>query len=188
MPTLNLDIIIIPTYNTYTLAVVDNSTYPTTPPSVTSPTIQIDVPGFGLVTKTFNVAETNVFNSTDLGITTAGNELPIPDGIYGVKYSIAPHDSPYYVEKSIMRVDQLQEKFDGAFMQLDMMECDKAIKTQSKVELMSVYFFLQGAIAAANNCANVESAKLYAQANNMLDMMLNNDCGCTGVNYIINFQ
>lgn len=188
MPALSLDIIIIPTYNTYTLAVVDNSTYPTTPPVVSTPTIQIDVPGFGLVSKTFVVAETNIFNSTDLGITTAGSELPIPDGIYGIKYSVAPHYSPYYVEKSIMRVDQLQEKYDEAFMQLDMMECDRAIKTQSKVDLLSIYFFIQGSIAAANNCSNVNAAKLYYQANRMLDMMINNDCGCTGTNYIINFQ
>ena len=29
----------------------------------------------------------------------------------------------------------LQEKFDSAFMKLDMMECDLAIKTQQKVDL-----------------------------------------------------
>ena len=69
-----------------------------------------------------------------------------------------------------MRVEQLQEKFDGAFMKLDMMECDRAIKTQAKVDLNSIYFFMQGAIAAANNCADVEATKLYNQA----DMMLNN--------------
>ena len=53
---------------------------------------------------------------------------------------------------------------------------------------MSIYFFIQGVIAAANNCANVEAAKLYAQASKMLDTFINNDCGCTGTNYIINFQ
>lgn len=187
MPALSLDIIIIPTYNTYTLAVVDTSTYPTDPPVVVSPTIQIDVPGFGLASLVFTPAETNVFNSTDLGITTAGNELPIPDGIYGIKYTVNPAYT-YYVEKSIMRVDQLQERYDEAFMQLDMMECDRAIKTQSKVDLLSIYFLIQGSIAAANNCANVTSAKLYAQASNMLDMMIDANCGCSGTNYIINFQ
>ena len=184
MAALSLDIIIIPTYNTYTLAVVDNSVYPTTP---TNPTIQIEIPGFNTITTTFNVAETNVFNSTDLGLTTAGNELPIPYWIYGIKYTVNPAYI-YYVEKSIMRVDQLQEKYDEAFMQLDMMECDRAIKTQSKVDLLSVYFFIQGSIAAANNCANVNSARLYAQASKMLDTIINNDCGCTGTNYVINFQ
>ena len=170
------------------MAVVDSSIYPTTPPSVTSPQLQITPPGFDIVSLTFTVAETNIITSTSLGITTSGNELPIPDGIYYLKYSVAPYHSPYYVEKTILRVDQLMEKYDSVFMKLDMMECDRAIKTQSKTELMSVYFFIQGAIAAANHCATSVAQKLYAQADNMLNNMLAGDCGCTGTNFIINFQ
>ena len=186
MPTLNLDIIVLPTYNTYTLAVVDISTYPTDPPSVVSPTIEIVVPGFSTIYKDFTVQETNVFNSTDFGLTTAGEELPIPDGVYHLKYTVNPaYDN--FVEKSILRVDKLQEKFDSVFMQLDMMECDRAIKTQAKVNLSSVYFLIQGAIAAANNCALATSEKLYEQASKMLDSMLANNCGCSGNNYVINF-
>ena len=86
-----------------------------------------------------------------------------------------------------MRVEKLQEKFDGAFMKLDMMECDRAIKTQAKVDLTSIYFFIQGSIAAANNCAIQEATKLYNQADRMLDNFLKNSCGCSGNNYVINF-
>jgi hypothetical protein len=86
-----------------------------------------------------------------------------------------------------MRVEQIQEKFDGAFMKLDMMECDRAIKTQAKVDLNSIYFFIQGAIAAANNCADVEAIKLYNQADMMLNNFIKNNCGCSGTNYVINF-
>ena len=86
-----------------------------------------------------------------------------------------------------MRIDQIQEKFDSAFMKLDMMECDSAIRTQSKVELNSIYFFIQGAIAAANNCAEVEANKLYTQADKMLNNFIKNNCGCSGNNYQINF-
>lgn len=187
MAELRLDIVVLPTYNTYNMAVVDASTYPTDPPSVTSPTLEITVPNFGDVSKTFTVLETNVFDSTDLGITEEGEELPLPDGIYYLKYSVNPAYENY-VEKSIMRVDQLQEKFDEAFMQLDMMECDRAIKMQSKVNLNTIYFLIQGSIAAANNCATVQAQKLYVQANTMLDGMLLNNCGCSGSNYTINFQ
>jgi len=186
MPTLKLDILVIPTYNTLSLAVADASTYPDDPPVVTSPTLEITVPGFGTVIKTFNVNELNIFHSDDLGITATGIEQPLPDGIYYFKYSVAPA-LENFVEKSIMRVDKLQEKFDEAFMKLDMMECDRAIKTQSKVELNSIYFFIQGAIAAANNCATLQATKLYQQADRMLDNFNNADCGCTGNNYIINF-
>lgn len=187
MPDLKLDIAIIPTYDVNTLAVVDISTYPDDPPNVITPTLEIDMPGFDPVYLTFAVQETNIFNSTDLGITVAGDEQPIPDGIYCFKYTINPADENY-VEKSIIRVDKLQEKFDEAFMKLDMMECDRAIKNQSKVDLNTIYFFIQGAIASANNCATVKSTKLYIHADKMLDDFISNNCNCSGNNYVINFQ
>lgn len=187
MVDLKLDIIVVNTYTTYNMAVVDISTYPTDPPIVDTPWIEIEVPTFGTYSGAFSVQETNVFNSTDFGITTEGNEVPIPDGVYHLKYTVNPAFT-YYVEKSIIRVDKLQEKFDKAFMKLDMMECDGAIKKQSKVELNTIYFFIQGAIAAANDCAIIQSQKLYDQADNMLNSILNNDCGYSANNYIINFQ
>ena len=72
-------------------------------------------------------------------------------------------------------------------MKLDMMECDRAIKTQSKVDLNSIYFFIQGSIAAANNCAVIEANKLYRQADNMLNNFIKTNCGCSGNNYQTNF-
>jgi hypothetical protein len=68
-------------------------------------------------------------------------------------------------------------------MKLDMMECDQAIKTQAKVDLNTIYFFIQGSIAAANNCAIIESSKLYETAYKMLSHFIANNCGCTGNNY-----
>jgi hypothetical protein len=83
---------------------------------------------------------------------------------------------------------QIQERFDEAFLRLDMMECDIAIRTQSNVELNSIYFFIQGAIAAANNCAIVNATKLYNQADRALTAFIRNNCGCSGNNYINNFN
>jgi len=187
MPALNLDILVIPTYNTYTLGVADASTYPTDPPVVSSPTIIIDVPSFGEVSLPFVVNDFNVFTSTSLGITAITEPtLPLPDGIYKLTYTVAPAFENF-VSKTIIRTEQIQEKFDGAFMKLDMMECDRAIKTQAKVDLNTIYFFIQGSIAAANKCAVVESSKLYAQANRMLNNFIRNNCGCSGNNYINNF-
>ena len=163
------------------MAVADASTYPTTPPNVTSPSIEINVPNFGIVNLPFVVNQLNVFTSSNLGISVLGND-PLPDGIYYLKYSVAPANVNF-VERTIMRVDRLQEKFDGAFMRLDMMECDRAIKTQSKVELTTISFFINGALAAANNCATVEANRLYLQADKMLDNFLRNNCGCSGNNY-----
>jgi len=185
MADLKLDILVVPTYNTLTLGIADASTYPSTP---SAPTIEITVPGFGIVTLPFVPNDFNLFNSTILGITGPTDDLlPIPDGVYYLKYSITPAYINY-VDRTIIRVEQLQEKFDAAFMKLDMMECDLAIKTQSKVELNSIYFFIQGAIAAANNCAVDQANKLYNQANKMLNNFIKSDCHCSGNNYVTNFQ
>lgn len=185
---LQLDILVVPTYNTLTLGVADASIYPTNPPVVSAPTIEITVPGFDVVSLPFNVNDFNIFNSLSLGLTTFGEPLlPLPDGVYKLRYTVAPAYENF-VEKTIIRVEQLQEKFDEAFMKLDMMECDRAIKTQQKVDLNTIYFFIQGAIAAANNCAVAESNKLYNQANMMLNNFIKNNCGCSGTNYVLNFQ
>lgn len=184
MPTLKLDILVLPTYNKMLLGIADASTYVTPP---VNPTIEITVPSFGTVVLPFTINDYNLFNSESLGITASGAPLvPLPDGIYTLKYSISPAVTNF-VEKTILRVDQLQEKFDEAFMKLDMMECDKAIKTQSKVDLNTIYFFIQGAIAAANNCALDTATKLYDQAQKMLNNFVKNNCNCSGNNYVINF-
>lgn len=187
MADLNLDILVIPTYNTKTLGIADISTYPDAP-EVQAPTIEITVPGFGLVSVPFVPNDFNVFNSTILELTSIGDDLlPIPDGVYTLTYSVTPAFENF-VTKTIIRVEQLQEKFDEAFMTLDMMECDMAIKKQSKVELNTIYFLIQGAVAAANNC-NVDVAnKLYLQASKQLANFIKRNCGCSGTNYLVNFN
>lgn len=185
MADLKLNILVVPTYNLETLAILDASTYPSSPP-IQAPTIQITVPGFGLVSLPFTPNEYNIFNSTSLGLTPVGEPLvPLPDGVYYLKYSVVPAYQNY-VEKNIMRVDKLQEKFDNAFMKLEMMECDLAIRKQQKVNLNSIYYFIQGSIAAANNCAIDTATKLYNQANKMLTNFNNSNCGCGNGNYYVN--
>lgn len=186
MADLKLDFLVVPTYNTYTLGIADASTYPPAPP-VSAPTIELEVPGFGLVSLPFSINDFNIYTSTSLGITPVGDpQVPIPDGVYYIKYSVAPAYQNF-VQKTIMRVDQLQEKFDSAFMKLDMMQCDAAIRKQQMVDLNSIYYFIQGSIAAANNCAVDTANKLYNQANKMLNQFIANKCNCSGNNYVNNF-
>ena len=185
MADLKLEILVVPTYNTLTLGIADASTYPVTP-AVQSPTIEITVPGFGVVSLPFNINDFNIFNSASLGLTPVGEPLlPLPDGVYYLRYSVTPA-YVNYVERTIIRVEKLQEKFDNAFMKLDMMECDLAIRRQQKVNLNSIYYFIQGSIAAANTCAVDTSNKLYTQADNMLNNFIKNNCYCTGNNYVNN--
>src|SRR3989304_9398742 len=188
MPALSLNILVVPTYNIYTLGIVDASTYPTDPPVVVAPTIEITVPEYGMVSLPFSVDEFTVYTTGTLGITTITEDiLPLPDGVYHLKYSVAPANENF-VEKTFLRIDHIQERFDEAFMRLDMMECDRAIRTQAKVDLMSIYFFIQGAVSAANNCAVQEANKLYVQADKLLVNFITNNCGCSGSNFLINFR
>ena len=175
-----LDILVIPTYDATKIAILDNSVYD---PAAVNPSLEITMSSFDPVTLTFTPSAYNVYNSTDLGLTTGTDYIDLPDGVYTIVYSA----NSLSVTKNIMRVDKLQEKFDEVFMTLDMMECDGAIKKQAKVNLSSVYLFIQGAIAAANNCALEEANKLYIQAAKMLNSYLRNNCGCSDNNYVVNF-
>jgi len=184
-----LNFLVINTYSTLTLGVADTSVYVGTPAAptmvVTLPTGVTTLSGGTTVSIPFTPNDYNVFNSATLQLSAVGVTNPLPDGIYGLTYSVTGVTP---VSKSIMRTAKIQEKFDNAFMKLDMMECDMAIKTQQKVVLSSIYFMIQGSIAAANNLAYVQSYKLYQQADMMLNNFLLNNCGCSGNNYIINFQ
>ena len=180
---MSTNLLIIPTYDLTTIGIavdiVGNAPQ-------TDPTLTIEVPGFDTVTGLiFDVTQLNIYNSIDLGISTSVETLP--DGMYCVTYVETP-PATVPPTKKFLRVDKLQEKFDKAFIRLDIMECDKALKKQAKVDLMSIYFFIQGAIASANNCASVEATRLYIQANRMLNAFMKERCGCSGNNYVINFS
>lgn len=180
-----LDIQVVPTYNTFTISIQDLSTYDASPPVVNSPTIAILAPNID-ASIPFVVQTINTFNSTTLGLTVLGSESALPDGVYYLTYSVAPAET-YSVTKTFMRTDLIQEKFDNAFMKLDIMQCDKALKQQAKVELNTVNFFIQGSIAAANNSAVDVANKLYAQADKMLNNFIKNNCGCTQTGYTITY-
>lgn len=169
-----LDIIVMPTYSPYTLAVGDYSQYPVGyAPS--SPTIEITAPGYNKQAVSFVPKNLNLFNSTNMGITCEGQpESLLPDGLYTLKYTVAPAFT-YFVTKTILRVDNIMERFDTAFMKLDITECDQAIKREQKIQLDTINYFIQCAIAAGNKCANKKAIQLYNQASKMLEKF-NNQC------------
>jgi len=182
MSNLKLDILVVPTYNTKTLGVADASEYPNDF-VIQAPTLEITVPGFGVATIPFVPNDFNIINSTIVGLTTTDEVLlPLPDGLYKLRYSVTPAYENN-VEKTIFRVDQLLERFDVVFMRLDMMECDSAIKKQTKIELNYIYLLIQGAMSAANNCATDVANKLYIQASKKIAQLVKNNCGCSGNNY-----
>lgn len=166
-PILNLDIL--HTYSPYTIQVLDVSTYPNGW-DIQNPVLEVIGAGFPPVTIDFAPQSINVLDSSNIGCTEQGQPLmPLQDGIYTFTYSISATPSVPSITKNIFRVYQLQEKFDNVFMQLDIMECDGPVRKQKQEELNTIYLYIQGAIAAANNCALTLATKLYNQANKHLD-------------------
>ena len=188
----NLDLVTGCNNNTLYLIVTDASYYPTDPPIALNPTITIKPPGFDEVVLPFVINETNVYGSDDLGITEEGCKQNIPDGIYCLDYKIELDEldppTTITIKKTILRVAQLNEKFNNAFLRLDLMQCDGELAKQTSVNLNTINFFIQGAIAAANNCADKEAMRLYNQANKMLSHLDKCGCGCSGTNYLVNFR
>lgn len=172
-----LDLILLDTHNSYTFAVGDISTYPTGY-NVNSPTLEISPPSFNSVNLAFTHSSINIYNAYNLGISKIeeSSELtPLPDGIYRLKYSIFPAYK-YNVEKTFLRTDVIQEKFDRAFLATDIMNCDGDLKKRDAKLLREINFNLQGAIAAANNCANKLALQLYQRANEQIDAFLEQRC------------
>lgn len=168
-PVLNL--LYIDTYSCYSLGIVDFSQYPDNY-NIVSPTIQITLPIGTYVTLPFTANSVNIFNSAALLLTCEGEDLqPLPDGIYQFKYTINP-STTYFVEKSILRIDQLQEKFDNAFLKVDM-DCNS--DEEDKKTLIDIELIIQEAVAAANKCAIDLAIKMYQLADTKLNQF-NNGC------------
>jgi hypothetical protein len=172
----SLDLIILDTHSSLTLAVGDVSVYPSTF-SISTPTIEITVPSYPMISLPFVASSVQVYNSTTLGITTGTNcdNIALPDGLYSIKYSVYPAYL-YYVEKTFLRVDKLMAKWDEAYLKLDLFQCDQAIKFQEQQTLDLIEDYISGAIAASNQCVNKLAVELYTKANSLLDKFINNSC------------
>lgn len=167
-----LDFALVPTYNSKTIHIVDRSFYkedpnnPGNPLPIVDPILEINVPDFNKVEIPFIPNGELFLDSTILELTSQDAQ-PLPDGVYHFKYTNFPE---YYnkSEKTILRINKLQEKFDSAFMKLDFMQCDASLKKQQKITLDTIYYLMHGAVAAANNCATEQAVYLYKKASKML--------------------
>lgn len=167
-----LDVTYIETHNSTTLCIADISYYPTGF-SIITPVIQITAPSFVTKTITFTAKTMAIYNSNDLGITCGDScdPIPLPDGIYHINYSVYP-GFQWYVNKSFIRVNHLYEKLDKTYLKLDFMQCDEQIKREDKVLLDTIETYLNGAIAAGNNCLEKKAMQLYRKAEWMLKEFL----------------
>ncbi len=168
-----LDLFIMDSHDVRLLAVVDISSYPLLF-TITSPTLSVLIPGY---TKEklipFVPREINVFGANSLGIGCGPSckDQPLPDGIYVFKYAIVPAYQ-YNITKNFLRVDSLYQKYDEVFLQLEQFQCDMQTKRNKKMKLNEAETLIQGAIAAANKCANDLAMELYQKAQSILNQCL----------------
>jgi hypothetical protein len=176
-----LDLILVDTHSSQSIGFGDFSQYPQGF-NIVSPTLQVVAPGYPSVSLTFQANSVNIYTSNNFGITPNGTPLqPLPDGVYNATYSINP-SYEYYVTRTFIRVDGIMETFNTAFMKLDMMECDGPIRRERMLELDTIYYYIQGAIAAANKCAPDLATNMYRKANKMLANFVKNKCNCNAYN------
>lgn len=162
-----LDISIVNTYNSSVLSIADVSYYPTGF-VINNPYIEITPPGFPKQTIIFSPKSLNVFNSIQLQTSGDTCITNLPDGIYKLKYSIQPNYQNY-VERSYLRIDNLMEKFDSAFLKIDINECDTKIKENMRAKLDEIEIYIQAAMAAANKCNDKLAYDLFLKASKYLD-------------------
>jgi len=132
--------------------------------------LQITAPGFVSpvsieVLPAFNL----VLNACTLGIQTidcGNNVYPIPDGIYGIRYSIAPNDK-VFVEYNYLRLTQTMNKYYNMLADVELAACepDADVKELLK-ELRLIKSFLDAAkvkIEYANRLEQGMELLVYAQ-------------------------
>jgi len=172
----NLDILPIDTHDVYTLGLADISHY-AQGITIVDPTLQIWPPGYDKVTIPFTAKNVTIYNSNLLGLSCADEDcglVPLPDGIWKIKYSISPHFQ-YVVDKTFIRTVKIEQIWGEAFLSVDLF-CNSRVDAKSKAELDEVWFLIQGAIAEANRCNDSEAMNKYRLAMSMLKVFKKNQC------------
>ena len=164
-----LDFTILDSHNPKLLAVADVSKFPTGFLPVNA-TIEITPPSFPTSLHVHSFNNLAMFSTNTLNITCVEDYSQLPDladGLWNIKITVAPSHK-YFVEKSFFRVDSLVHKWQKALISTDIKECDQSVKKQDKLALDDINFFIQGAVAAANECDYNRATQLYDLANTLL--------------------
>lgn len=172
-----LDFTIVDTHNPLTLGIADISFYPSNF-TIVNPTYEITPPSFVKAVVVYVASEVLFLNSNTLNITCVSTPAlltVLPDGIWTIKQSISPVID-FNVEKTFLRTSTIEQKFGKAFLKTDLIECNQDIKIEQMKVLDEIYFYIQAAIAASNQCNNILAMKLYNNANTMLDNFIKGSC------------
>lgn len=170
------------TLNTCILRVVDTSTYD---PSMTPGSLTLEVLAPGYTNATAYYPTSTEFNlsltACDLGLqttncTTVRNS--IPDGVYAIKYSVAPNEY-VYVEYNHLRITAALAKIQTILCCLDVPNCEPVQPLKDKLkELNLLTTMLEAAKAKVEYCHNPKQGMdIYNYVMSRLTKLSCN-CGC----------
>lgn len=172
-----LDFTVVDTHNPLLLGLADISFYPSNF-TVLNPTYEITPPGFPKATLNFTKSEVLFLNSNSLNLTCVGDPsllTPLPDGIWTVRQSVTP-SIDFNTDKTFLRTINIEQKFGRAFLKTDLIECNQDVKIEQMKVLDEIWFYIQAAISASNQCNNILAMKLYRNADTMLTNFSRDTC------------
>lgn len=163
------------------LRFIDNSFYNPDIP-VENGLLEITVPGYDCAV-VFNVDPyfNTVLNSTLLQITNTNLDsqlIPLPEGVYKIKYSINPN-SKLFVEYEYLRNCQQLSRYTKAVCNLLADRCDLTKKQfeEKRRELIWIKELIDAAKYMVEEMGECKKGlELYNEANNLLGKL--NDCLC----------
>jgi hypothetical protein len=163
------------TLNTKIFRVVDTSTY-STDLGITCNRLQILLPGYleEVILEILPNSE-NVFNACtlhlqDTNCDTALSELP--DGIYTIRYSVAPNDK-VWIEYNYLRIAQTLNTYYNILCSINLTGAEPLATEKEKLnKLRMLKMMLEGAKAKVEFCNNPEQGQLiFNYAKKQLDKL-----------------
>lgn len=164
------------TLNDCILRVVDTSLYADKVP-VECPYLDVLVPGFTCAVR-LDVAP----GFCNLNLTACDLEIqtencgsiydPLPDGVYVIKYSIAPNEY-VYAEYNHLRTTSIMNKYNEILCALDVSTCDPIPETKAKIkELRLIEMLIKAAKAKVEYCHEAsQGMDLYEYAKKRLEKL-----------------
>ena len=168
------------TLNTCILRVVDTSTYD---PSLTPGSLTLDILAPGYTNPVTYYPSSTEFNlsltACDLGLQTTNCTFvrnAIPDGVYAIRYSVAPNEY-VYVEYNHLRITAALEIIQKILCCLDVPNCEPIQPLKDKLrELNLLQTMLEAAKAKVEYCHTPsEGMAMYTYVTGKLTKLA---CGC----------
>ena len=172
--------------NSCVLKIFDTSVY-AIPLTVTCPTLNITVPGFGYSNQIEGAIMNDFINTGHITLTACNLQLQttncgtqyvdIPDGIYIIKYSVSPNDQ-VYVEYNHMRITQAMNKYYKILCDVDANACEPPLKVKQRLEeLRLIKMYLDAAKSKVEFCHEPQKGmSLYNYALKLLNKMSCTHC------------